>query len=134
MFALPHIDVQKPIEVNGMAVVSLRDERLRALTKKHRRFAMYITDLRRSSASRFGQACSSEKTAARSNITLLKLLLGSGTQSRSRSFRIRGLLPFVLRTLSAFATPIGFHFSPGWSMRNMKASLCRAWRSLATMK
>jgi hypothetical protein len=42
MFALPHIDVQEPIEVAGMAVVSLRDERLKALTKKHRRFAMYM--------------------------------------------------------------------------------------------
>jgi hypothetical protein len=42
MFALPHIDVQEPIEVKGMAVVSLRDERLKALTKKHRRFAMYM--------------------------------------------------------------------------------------------
>jgi hypothetical protein len=42
MFALPHIDVQEPIEVAGMAVVSLRDERLTTLTKKHRRFAMYM--------------------------------------------------------------------------------------------
>ena len=42
MFSLPHIDVQEPIEVAGMALVSMRDERLQSLTKKHRRFAMYM--------------------------------------------------------------------------------------------
>ena len=42
MFALPHIDVEEPIELTGMAVVSLRDERLKTLAKKHRRFAMYM--------------------------------------------------------------------------------------------
>src|ERR1700674_1215126 len=42
MFALPHIDVQEPVEVAGMAIVSLRDERLKSLAKKHRRFAMYM--------------------------------------------------------------------------------------------
>ena len=42
MFALPHIDVQEPIEVDGVAVVTLRDQRLKVLAKKHRRFAMYM--------------------------------------------------------------------------------------------
>jgi len=42
MFALPHIDLEEPVEVPGMAIVSLRDERLQLLAKKHRRFAMYM--------------------------------------------------------------------------------------------
>ena len=42
MFALPHLDVQEAIEVEGMAVVTLRDERLKVLAKRHRRFAMYM--------------------------------------------------------------------------------------------
>jgi hypothetical protein len=42
MFAPPHIDVEEPIEVPGMAIVSLRDARLTDLTRRHRRFAMYM--------------------------------------------------------------------------------------------
>jgi hypothetical protein len=42
MFALPHIDVQEPIEVTGLAIVSHRDDRLQFLIQKHRRFAMYM--------------------------------------------------------------------------------------------
>jgi hypothetical protein len=51
MFAVPHIDAQEPIEVPGMALVSLRDDRLKALAKKHRRFAMYLRRFK----SEFGQ-------------------------------------------------------------------------------
>jgi len=42
MFAMPNIAVQEPIEVEGLAIVTANDERLRALAKKHRRFAMYL--------------------------------------------------------------------------------------------
>ncbi len=42
MFALPNIDVEDPIERPGIALVSLRDERLKALVKNHPRFAMYL--------------------------------------------------------------------------------------------
>jgi hypothetical protein len=41
MFALPNIDVEEPIERPGIAIVSMRDERLKTLSEKHRRFAMY---------------------------------------------------------------------------------------------
>ena len=51
MFAVPHIDAQEPIEVPGIALVSLRDDRLKALAKKHRRFAMYLRRFK----SEFGQ-------------------------------------------------------------------------------
>ncbi len=54
MFALPQIDVQEPVEVAGMALVSLRDERLKTLVKKHRRFAMYMRRFR----TEFGQEVS----------------------------------------------------------------------------
>jgi hypothetical protein len=42
MFALPNIDVEEPVERPGIALVSLRDERLKTLSEKHRRFAMYM--------------------------------------------------------------------------------------------
>ena len=42
MFALPNIDVEEPIERLGIALVSLRDERLKSRSEKHPRFAMYM--------------------------------------------------------------------------------------------
>lgn len=42
MFAMPNIAVQEPIEVEGLAIVTANDQRLKALAKKHRRFAMYL--------------------------------------------------------------------------------------------
>ena len=42
MFAMPNIAVQEPIEVEGLAIVTANDERLKTLAKKHRRFAMYL--------------------------------------------------------------------------------------------
>jgi hypothetical protein len=52
MFALPNIDVQEAIDADGMTLASLRDERVRALAKKHRRFAMYMRRFK----TEFGQA------------------------------------------------------------------------------
>jgi hypothetical protein len=54
MFALPNIHVEEPIERPGIALVSLKDERLTTLSKKHRRFAMYM----RSFTTEFGVAIS----------------------------------------------------------------------------
>jgi hypothetical protein len=42
MFALPNIDVEESIERPGIAIVSLRDKRLKALVKNHPRFAVYL--------------------------------------------------------------------------------------------
>jgi hypothetical protein len=42
MFALPNVDVEEPIERPGIALVLVRDERLKALVKNHARFAMYL--------------------------------------------------------------------------------------------
>jgi hypothetical protein len=41
MFALPNVDVDEPIEVDGMALVSLRDYRIHELANKHKNFAEY---------------------------------------------------------------------------------------------
>lgn len=43
MFALPNVDVDEPIEVDGMALVSLRDVRIRKLADRHKNFAEYIS-------------------------------------------------------------------------------------------
>jgi hypothetical protein len=40
-FALPNVDVDEPIEVDGMALVSLRDYRIHELANKHKNFAEY---------------------------------------------------------------------------------------------
>jgi hypothetical protein len=42
MFAMPNIAIQEPIGVEGLALVPTNDERVKALAKKHRRFAMYL--------------------------------------------------------------------------------------------
>ena len=42
MFALPNIETRKPIEVDGFALVSIHDERLQQMAKKHRRFGSYL--------------------------------------------------------------------------------------------
>ena len=42
MFALPNIDVEEPIEIAGMALVSLRDERIHEIADEHKTFAAYI--------------------------------------------------------------------------------------------
>ena len=42
MFVLPNVDVGEPIEANGMALVSFRDERIGKLAKRHKNFAAYI--------------------------------------------------------------------------------------------
>ncbi len=42
MFALPNVDVEEPIETDGMALVSVRDERIRELANQHKNFAAYI--------------------------------------------------------------------------------------------
>jgi len=42
MFALPNIETRQPIEVDGFALVSIHDERLQRMVKKHRRFGSYL--------------------------------------------------------------------------------------------
>ena len=42
MFALPNIETRKPIEVEGFALVSVHDERLKAMARRHRRFDSYL--------------------------------------------------------------------------------------------
>jgi hypothetical protein len=42
MFAMPNIALEEAIEVDGVALVSLHDERLRQLASNHERFASYI--------------------------------------------------------------------------------------------
>jgi hypothetical protein len=42
MFALPHVALEDPIDVEGVALVSMHDERIQALAKKHKRFASYL--------------------------------------------------------------------------------------------
>jgi hypothetical protein len=43
MFVLPNVDIDEPIEADGMALVSLRDERIHTLADKHKNFAEYIS-------------------------------------------------------------------------------------------
>ena len=42
MFTLPNVDVRKPIEADGLALVPADDERITALRRKQRRFDMYL--------------------------------------------------------------------------------------------
>jgi len=42
MFALPNIALEDPIDVDGVALVSIHDDRIQALAKKHKRFASYL--------------------------------------------------------------------------------------------
>ncbi len=42
MFALPNVDVEEPIEVDGMALVSLRDDRIHQLIEKYTKLAEYV--------------------------------------------------------------------------------------------
>jgi hypothetical protein len=42
MFALPNVDVEEPIETDGMALVSLRDDRIHRLAGQHNNFAAFI--------------------------------------------------------------------------------------------
>src|SRR5437660_840711 len=42
MFALPNVDIEESIDADGLSLVSIRDERICILVKKHNRFAMYL--------------------------------------------------------------------------------------------
>jgi hypothetical protein len=42
MFALPNVDIEESIDADGLSLVSIRDERICILVKKHKRFAMYL--------------------------------------------------------------------------------------------
>ena len=42
MFALPNVDVEEPIEADGMALVSLRDARIHVLAEEHKKLAEYV--------------------------------------------------------------------------------------------
>ena len=42
MFTLPNIAIQEAIEMDGVALVSLQDSRLRALATDHEKFATYL--------------------------------------------------------------------------------------------
>jgi hypothetical protein len=51
MFAMPNVQVQEPIETDGMALVSMFDPRIKALTKQHKNYGLYI----RRFSNEFGQ-------------------------------------------------------------------------------
>ena len=51
MFTLPNISIQEAIEVDGVALVSLHDGRLRSLATDHEKFAIYLNGF----ATEFGQ-------------------------------------------------------------------------------
>jgi hypothetical protein len=42
MFTLPNIEIREAIEIDGVALVSMADERLLTLASRHKRFAMYL--------------------------------------------------------------------------------------------
>jgi hypothetical protein len=42
MFTLPNILIEEPIEADGVALVSVHDERVQTLAGRHERFAMYL--------------------------------------------------------------------------------------------
>ena len=42
MFALPNVDVEEPIEADGMALVLLRDARIYVLAEEHKKLAEYV--------------------------------------------------------------------------------------------
>jgi hypothetical protein len=46
LFALPNIDIVEPIETNALVLVSVRDERIKQLTKEHASFATYLKRFR----------------------------------------------------------------------------------------
>jgi hypothetical protein len=54
MFTLPNIETQVSIEIDGVALVSVADERAETLARRHRRFAMYLNRF----TSEFGQQVS----------------------------------------------------------------------------
>jgi hypothetical protein len=54
MFTMPNIAIVEPIEIDGLALVSVEDERIQTLARRHRRFAMYLGSF----TSEFGQQVS----------------------------------------------------------------------------
>lgn len=51
MFALPNVGIVEPIEVDGVAMVSVEDSRAQTLVRRHRRYGMYLNRF----TSEFGQ-------------------------------------------------------------------------------
>jgi hypothetical protein len=51
MFTLPNISIEEPIEIDGVALVSIHDKRAQALAQRHERFSMYLNQF----TSEFGQ-------------------------------------------------------------------------------
>jgi hypothetical protein len=51
MFTLPNVLIEEPIEADGVAMVSVHDERAQTLARRHRRFSMYLNRF----TSEFGQ-------------------------------------------------------------------------------
>jgi hypothetical protein len=54
MFTLPNISIEEPIEIDGVAILSVHDERAQALARRHNRFSMYLNQF----TSEFGQQVS----------------------------------------------------------------------------
>jgi hypothetical protein len=46
MFALPNVEVEESIDVDGMALATLADERIQALAHQHKSFAHYLESFR----------------------------------------------------------------------------------------
>jgi hypothetical protein len=51
MFTLPNISIDEPVEIDGVAMVSVHDERAQTLARRHKRFSMYLNRF----TSEFGQ-------------------------------------------------------------------------------
>lgn len=54
MFTLPNISIDEPVEIDGVAMVSVHDERAQTLARRHKRFSMYLNRF----TSEFGQQIS----------------------------------------------------------------------------
>ena len=46
MFALPNIEVEEPIELDGMALATIADQRIQDLAAQHQSFANYLASFR----------------------------------------------------------------------------------------
>src|SRR5208282_4582197 len=108
MFARPNIDAQQIIEVEGIALVTLRDDRLNELTKKHRRFAMYMRRFKNEFGQRVWSNVIIRNSARPKNTDRLRPSPDFGTRLRRLSSPIPGLSLYASRTRLVSATPIGF--------------------------
>ena len=121
MFALPNIETRKPIEVDGFALVSIHDERLQQMAKKHRRFGSYLKQFK----TEFGEPIIPSIFIWRDDAP--QGYRGVDAIAGFRDAIAMSVIPQSWAkalgsiTTSASSTPTTSPFTLGWSTRTMKA-------------